>query len=161
MIAKTIKLDSVRLLPVYVVLLFITSCTFERPCDEQVEFPVNTGFYFMDDSEMRDTVLEGISLFGIGREDSLLYDSDTTAGISFRLSPFTDSSSMILSYGTLYDTLDFYYERELRMLSPECGFAFLFDIKELQSTGNFIDSVSLLDNKLQSIDAEHLQIFIN
>ena len=140
--------------------LVCLSCNFNRPCDEQVHFPVNTGFYYISDEEMRDTILEDITVYGIGREDSLLYDQDTTNIISFRLSPFVDTTEIVVVFGALYDTMTFYYSRELRMISPECGFAFLFDIRELNITSNFIDSVSLMDPKLEEIEAEHLQIFV-
>jgi len=136
------------------------SCNFNRPCDEQVRFPVNTGFYYISDEELKDTILEDITVFGIGREDSLLYDQDTINAISFRLSPYVDTTEIVIVFGPLYDTLTFYYSRELRMVSPECGFAFLFDIKELSNTKNFIDSISLIDPKLEEIETEHLQIFV-
>lgn len=143
-----------------VLVFFCFSCNINRPCDEQVRFPVNTGFYNIYDEEMKDTILENITVYGIGREDSLLYDQDTTRLISFRLSPYVDTTEIVIAFGLLYDTLTFYYSRELRMISPECGFAFLFDIRELNKTSNFIDSVSLIDPKLEDIEAEHLQIFV-
>ena len=136
------------------------SCDINRPCDEQVLFPANTGFYYITDVEVKDTILEDITVFGIGREDSLLYEQDTTNAINFRLSPFVDTTGIVIVYGPLYDTLTFYYSRELRMVSPECGFAILFDIEKLSNTSNFIDSVSLIDPKLEGIETEHLQIFV-
>ena len=146
---------------VFLVLVSVClSCNINRPCDEQVRFPVNTGFYYIIDEEAIDTILEDITVFGIGREDSLLYDQDTTNFISFRPSPYVDITEIVIVYGPLYDTLTFNYSRELRMISPECGFAFLFDIKELNNTSNFIDSVSLIDPKLEGIETEHLQIFV-
>lgn len=145
----------------FLVLAFVClSCNINRPCDEQVRFPVNTGFYNISDEEMRDTILEDITVYGIGREDSLLYDQDTTNAINFRLSPYDDTTKIVIVYGTVHDTLTFYYSRELRMISPECGFAFLFDIKELSNTRNFIDSVSLINPTLEEIETEHLQIFV-
>lgn len=148
---------------IFIFLLLVSiclSCNINRPCDEQVRFPVNTGFYYFFDEVLKDTILEDITVYGIGREDSLLYDQDTTKAISFRPSPFVDTTEIVIVYGTLYDTLTFYYSRELRMISTECGFAFLFDIKELNNTSNFIDSVSLIDPKLEGIETEHLQIFV-
>ena len=146
---------------VFLVFVFVClSCNIDRPCDEQIRFPVNTGFYYFTDVEVKDTILEDITVFGIGREDSLLYDQDTTNTISFRLSPYVDTTEIVIMYSHSYDTLTFYYSRELRMVSPECGFAFLFDIEKLNNTSNFIDSVSLIDPKLEDIEAEHLQIFV-
>ena len=136
------------------------SCNINRPCDEQIRFPVNTGFYYISDEEVKDTILEDITVFGIGREDSLLYDRDTTNAISYRLSPYVNATEIVIVFGSLYDTLTFDYSRELRMVSPECGFAFLFDIRELSNTSNFIDSISLIDPKLEEIETEHLKIFI-
>jgi len=144
----------------FVFAVVFLSCNINRPCDEQIRFPVNSSFYSYYDEELRDTILENITVYGIGREDSLLYDMDTTSLVSYRLSPYIDTTEIVIVFGTLYDTLSFYYSRELRMISPECGFAFLFDIREISNTTNFIDSISLIDPKLEEIEAEHLQIFV-
>lgn len=141
--------------------VIINSCAFEKGCDEQVDFPVNTTFYYEREGIENDTILEGVSLFGVGREDSLLFDKDTVSSISFRLSPFADHTEMVLIYGVLKDTLGFDYGREMKMISPSCGFAYLFDVNNIVYTGNFIDSVYLTDPKLESFEAEHLKIFIH
>ncbi|MEA1897887.1 MAG: hypothetical protein U9N53_09525, partial [Bacteroidota bacterium] len=80
---------------IFIFLLLVSiclSCNINRPCDEQVRFPVNTGFYYFFDEVLKDTILEDITVYGIGREDSLLYDQDTTKAISFRPSPFVDTT---------------------------------------------------------------------
>jgi len=136
----------------------ITACNIDRPCEEPTKFPVVAGFY---DSAGIDTTLSDLSIFGIGMEDSLLYDRDTTQLVSLPLNPFTDITRFVMSFGARTDTLTFQYYRDLRMINPECGFTIYFQVGNCSHTGHFIDSLKLLDQYLNADTKEHLQIFIH
>lgn len=135
-----------------------TACNINRPCDEPTQFPILSGFY---DSIGADTTLAGLTIFGIGREDSLLADMDTLHSVSLPLNPFTDTSRFVMTFGPVADTLSFMYQRNLRMVNPECGFAMYFQIETINHTHNFIDSLILLDQYLDANAQEHLQIFVH
>lgn len=136
----------------------ITACNINQPCEEPTQFPIKTGFY---DSSGTDTTLSDLSIFGIGMEDSLLYDRDTTQMVSFPLNPFTDLTRFVVIFGSLADTLTFQYKRNLRMINPECGFAVYFQIENFDHTGHFVDSLTLLDPYLNADTQEHLQIYVH
>ncbi len=145
---------------VFTVLQILTSCNIKRPCEEPTEFPVKTGFYFRPDSQIIDTTLTGLSVYAIGREDSLLYDRDSTNAILLPLNPFADTTHFILWFGAKSDTISFAYSRSLKMASPECGFAMYFYVEDSYHTHTFIDSISLTDPDLDATKKEHLQIFV-
>jgi hypothetical protein len=139
-------------------ILGMAGCNINRPCEEPTEFPVVTGYY---DSTGADTTLSDLTIYGMGMEDSLLYDRDTLQSVSLPLNPFTDTTRFIMTFGVHTDTLNFFYQRNLRMINPECGFAIFFEIKSFNHTYHFIDSVSLLDQNLDAQTQEHLQIFVH
>ena len=137
------------------------SCNINRPCDKPTKFPVETTFYTSNSEALQDTIIKNITLYGIGREDSLLYNGIDTNKLSFRLSPFSETTSIVIISDSKSDTLVFFYKRHLKMVSPECDFAMFFDIDQTLNTTNFIDSISLLDKTLDAGKKEHLQIFVH
>lgn len=144
----------------FILLLYISSCNINRPCDEPTKFPVQSGFYNSNSVGLSDTIMENLSLYGIGQEDSLLYQGIDTNKVNYSLSPFTDSTKIVILAFSKSDTLTFIYRRHLELVSPECSFAMFFEIQKIHTTTNFIDSLSLLDNTLDADTKEHLRIFV-
>ncbi len=136
------------------------ACNLKKGCDKPTKFPVETGFYNSFSLSLRDTILEDITLYGIGREDSLLYNDIDTNRLKYRLSPFSDTTKIILHAFSKVDTLTFYYTRHLELVSQSCGFAMFFDIKEINFTKNFIDSLFIIDHLLDASKTEHLRVFV-
>ena len=141
-----------------ILILGIHACNLNRGCDKPTKFPVETGFY--NSLSLKDTLLKDVTLYGIGREDSLLYNDIDTNRLKYRLSPFSDTTKIVLHAFSKVDTLTFYYNRHLELVSQSCGFAMFFDIKEINFTKNFIDSLFLIDHSLDASKTEHLQVFI-
>ncbi len=142
-------------------ILGIHACNLNKSCDKHTKFPVETGFYNSLSLSLRDTILQDITLYGIGREDSLLYNDIDTNRLNYRLSPFSDTTKIVLHAFSKVDTLTFYYNRHLELVSQACGFAMFFDIKEINFTKNFIDSLFLIDHLLDANKTEHLQVFVH
>lgn len=97
----------------------------------------------------------------MGREDSLIYNDIDTNRLSYRLSPFTETTKIILNAFSKTDTITFQYTRHLELVSQTCGFAMFFDIKAITFAGSLIDSVHLIDPTLDASKEEHLQVFIH
>jgi len=147
---------------VFLIIIFgLSACNINRPCDEPTKFPVNTGFYNYSAEVLSDTLMENLTLYGIGKEDSLLYQGIDTTQVNYRLNPFADSTKIVILAFSKADTLTFVYNRHLELVSPECSFAMFFDIHKIHTTSNFIDSLSLLDNTLNADTKEHLRIFVH
>jgi hypothetical protein len=143
------------------IIIVISSCNFERACDKPTKFPVQTKFYNSNSSTLRDTVLKDVSLYGVGREDSLIYNDIDTNQLNYRLSPFSETTKIILNAFSKTDTLTYHYLRHIELVSQSCGFAMFFDIKEITFSGSFIDSVHLIDPTLDASKEEHLQVFVH
>lgn len=158
---KIVKLEfRMRLFFLFTLLVLASACNINRPCDEPTKFPVQTGFYDYNNDILSDTIVENLSLYGIGKEDSLIYQGIDTNKVNFKLDPFSDSTKIVIMGFSKTDTLTFIYNRHLELVSPECSFAMFFDIHTILRTTNFIDSLSLLDNTLDANTQEHLQIFV-
>ena len=142
-------------------ILGIHACNLNKACDKPTKFPVETGFYNSLSLSLSDTVLQDITLYGVGREDSLLYNDIDTNKLGYRLSPFSDSTKIVLYAFSKVDTLTFFYNRHLELVSQACGFAMFFDIKEINFTKNYIDSLIIIDHSLDASKTEHLQVFVH
>ena len=155
------KYGFVLFITVIIIVVYFPSCNFERACDKPTKFPVQTKFYNSNSSTLRDTVLKDVSLYGVGREDSLIYNDIDTNRLNYRLSPFSETTKIILNAFSKTDTLIFSYTRHLELVSQTCGFAMFFDIKEITFSGSLIDSVHLIEPTLDASKEEHLQVFVH
>ena len=143
------------------ILLFAGGCNLDRPCEESTRFPVKTGFYKYQDHILKDTLLQNLTIYALSRPDSFITEMDTLQAVDFPLSPFSDTTLILFRLDTVSDTLSFYYDRQLMLLSKACGFVMFFTLNDIQATHHFIDSLSLTDRSLDANKKEHLQIIIH
>ena len=61
-----------------------------------------------------------------------------------------------------YDTLTFYYKRNLKFLSNACGYTYFYNIDSIHTTHLFIDSVHILNPGVTNVTnkIKHVQIYI-
>lgn len=57
------------------------------------------------------------------------------------------------------DTVKFIYARNPRFVSSACGVSYVFDIKDIQTTGLLIDSVVCPMHMIDNMDIENLKIY--
>ena len=145
----------------FVILFFTSGCNLDRPCEETTKFPVKISFYYSQDQILNDTLLNNLTVFALARSDSLIADSDTLQSINLPLSIFSDTTLFVFRLNSVTDTLSFYYDRQLMLLSKACGFVMFFTLNEVQVTHHFIDSLSITDRSLDANKNEHLQIIIH
>lgn len=150
----------------------LAACTQQRtPCYEPKIVPVNIGIYRISDTVAVDTSLS----------DPAFYCLDTSVGqargaankFAALLSPFVDSTRWVLApdykyndedtvfFGPeSYDTVTFYHNRRMEFISNACGYVFYYDLTNVRTTKNSIDSVILLNNSVDNnADVEHIKIF--
>ena len=94
----------------------------------------------------------------------LIYSRQSTFSIS--LSPVTNGCKWIFtpdSAGSpLFDTLTFYYQRELQFLSNACGYTYFYNIDSVKTTHFNIDSVHITNTSVtNNVNTKHLQIYIH
>jgi hypothetical protein len=141
------------------VILALNACESEVPCSEDVVSRVNAGFYSMADGIEEKHAIGLFSMYGEQRPDSIISGSNVT-GIEFPLSMHDTSTRFILTADNLTDTLELSYTTRLKLVSVQCGFTSLFDLRSVRYSGGFIDSVSIIKTTADPGDEQNLKIFL-
>lgn len=141
--------------------LLFFSCESEESCEQSTVSALNAGFYSIQDSIPESTTVDNFTIYGIGSEDSLIYDQASSVGsFILPLSPSCDTTGFVFTLGAATDTVTFLYSRELHMLSMECGFVTYYYIERIDNTSNTIDSISVVNKKVTTGDDENIQIYL-
>ena len=141
--------------------LIYFSCESEESCEQSTVTALNAGFYSIQDSLPEAASVDGFTVYGIGRADSLIYDqANSVSSFDLPLSSSCDTTGFVFTLGTETDTIRFLYYRELHLLSMECGFATYYYIERIDNTSNVIDSISVVNEKVTTGDDENIQIYL-
>jgi len=141
--------------------LMFYSCESEKICESSTVSILNAGFYSVPDSIPEAVSVDDLTVYGIGREDSLIYDQASSVGsFVLPLSPSCDTTGFVFTLGSDTDTIIFLYSRELHLLLMECGFTTYYYIERIDNTSNVIDSISVVNEKVTTGDDENIQIYL-
>ncbi len=145
------------------VLILITSGIF-LSCSEECQIKPRSfaaiDFYSVVDGDDIKVPVDNFSLYGLGREDSLLYSGrDNINTISLPMNGSADESGFSFIFGEKIDTVWFTYEVIPRFLSQECGFVLNFELIETRHTSNKIDSVVIVIKEITSFDDTNIRIY--
>ena len=149
----------------YTLLLLLTSCATQEVCDDDDQSYMVARFKTLEnDGLVGDTILSGMSIYGIreGKADSLLYDSITMIKAQLPLDPNNDISRFVLSNGISIDTLFLTHSSEVYLINYTCGFASRFTLEQYTSARGWIKDLELRDGKIDAeleTDEEHLWIY--
>jgi len=104
-----------------------------------------------------------IPLTNASTTDSFIYSQASVFVIS--LSPVTDTCRWAFATDTtnnVYDTLTFYYKRNLQFLSNACGYTYFYNLDSVHTTHRNIDSFHITNTSVtNNANTKHLQIFIH
>ncbi len=145
-------------------LLLLFSCISQEICDDIIQSDAVVRFKIIDSDPIADTLISGLSVFGIrnGLSDSLLYDSTTTSMILLPLDPHHDNSRFVFQVNGKSDTLNILHNNESYLISYSCGFAKIFTLESVNhSNWMLLDNEiinSLIDAELEQ-NEEHLWIY--
>lgn len=110
---------------------------------------------------LNDTVLTYVSAYGIGREDSLLYDTADVSTLFLNLNMKSDSTSFIVKSQTLQDRISFYYRKHVEPVSGSGGITMEFNIDSIAIVGGFIDSAAITYSGVNYNESlENVKIFV-
>ncbi len=138
----------------------LSSCEEKTICDLATDVPLRAKFYsILNDTLEVDTITGSFSVIGIGASDSLAAGLTSQNSVQFTLNPFQDKTEYQLIFDGVSDTLSISYERKLELVSELCGFITNFDIKKLESTYNYIDSVALINSEVRTENEQHVKIY--
>jgi hypothetical protein len=148
------------MLPGFFVLFWAFISCNQNLCEEPTDVNFILGFYTMDDGIERDSVLNNLTIYGVGREDSLLYNQASARKITLPLSLLSDTSRFVFRINESSDVCVISYTRFVRLISHDCGFITEFDIHDFEHTGINIDSVAIIHPKVTNFEEEHVKIFL-
>ena len=132
----------------------------EGECGELPESLTRINFHSIIDSVDRPTPVDSLSVYGLGREDSLLYSERNNIGfIDLPLNGNATESGFVMVFNSIADTLWIQYDVIPVFDSPECGFMLNFEITDLRHTSNMINSVVILINQVTSFEDTNIRIY--
>ncbi len=120
---------------------------------------VQVGLYSR--STHNDTILTDVQVYGIGREDTLLYDVESVTALFLNLNMNADSTKYVFRTQTLQDELFFSYSKRLTPVSGSGGITMELTLDSVGHTSVFIDSVAITYADINYNESiENVQIFV-
>jgi len=138
---------------------FLSSCQKDEECNKSTESLMKIDFFIIDEGTEQGVNVNDISVYGIGHEDSLLYEHDTISSVLLPLSPASETLGYVLTIGTFKDTVSFAYSINTYLESIECGFISNYEISSIQNSQNTIDTIKIINNIVTTKDEDHIKIF--
>lgn len=146
-----------------ILLSFVASaCDSGLPCSYdgvriKAEFGVRTV------STVKDTAISSVVVYAV-TSDSLVEIEDALTsdytGVTLPLSNVCDTSNFVFRFDSIRaDTLKFVYTKELLLETHECGFVFFYDLTDMESTCNVVDSLSLRNPNIDYVTTENVKIY--
>ncbi len=121
---------------------------------------VNADFFTIEEEEEGEVTVDDVSVYGLGREDSLLYDSASVRRNSLPLDPNSDITTFVVLFPENSDTLTFHHTTSPFFHSYECGYVLHYDLSGFEYSTNVIDSVRLEISKITHQYERHLKIYL-
>jgi len=145
----------------FLIPVFFYSCTTQEVCEEDLKAEAIATFKTVDNGIESDTVLSGVTIFGIrdDMKDSLLYDSAKVSKIYLPLNPNKEWSIFVLKIQDLADTLNIYHTSTAYLVSYTCGFSSNFEISSIHSTRNIVKNVELINKDVYAEESEITEHF--
>jgi len=110
-------------------LFLMINCSDDQ-CNQTTESILKTRMYVTDTSLISGKFLNSMSVFAPEWTDSIhnASSSSDSTDFSLYLSPYSDTTTFILTSKSILDTVHLFYSRKLILLSQECGFVTHFNI---------------------------------
>ena len=149
-----------------IILIVLASCSTQDVCEDDLKAEAISNFFTYQDGVMTDTLISGLTLYGIreNKADSLLYDSAKVSRINLPLDPNHDHSTFIMEINDIVDTITFFHNTRTYLVSYTCGFANNFTITKLNYTTTSIIEIELLIDYVKAEESdiepeEHIRIY--
>lgn len=135
------------------IILVIAACeeTFDKPPRSELVALVK----FSSGAENADPF---ISVYGVG-QDSIWISEVQTKEFNLPLSTL-ESSSFVVLFDAIADTLTIVHENTINYESVESGFYYEYRIKDIRHTFNRIDSLVVLDSAVTQTWNENITLYI-
>lgn len=154
-------------------------CSSNKICTQPTESYVILGFYSLFSGGSEDTAAYRLTVSGTPPPDSnpLLYSNRANQKkIVLPLSNELDYSSFLLTfkvpdtipvddtfrieYPEFTDEVTLFYQRNLRLVSPECGFSYEYQIDSVLFERTIIRNLEIINATVTPDEIEHIKIYL-
>jgi hypothetical protein len=140
-----------------VILGLCINCTPES-CLEDTISTLNATFYKTGSTQV--SVADSITIFGIGKENSKIYDKALKVSfIKLPLNASSEACGFVMKINNVTDTLRITYSSYPHLISKECGISFFFTLKSYQVSGTTVDTIIFRNNNITTFNEENIRIF--
>lgn len=154
------SLPAVLLLALLPILL-LTGCQPQEVCEEATDSSLRIGFYSTENNNEVSRAIDSLSVYGIGRSDSLIYNNTKNVSrIELPLDANNNQCSFVLVFPGANDTIRLEYTQDLNLVSVECGFVLFYNITGVNHTGNYIIRAETHISEVTNSLDEHIKLFV-
>jgi hypothetical protein len=130
-------------------------------CRHMPESLTGVDFYSVINGSDTQAPVDGLSVYGLGREDSLLYSlMNNIRTINLPMRGTAAETGFVFVFGEVYDTVWFSHNVIPWFHSQECGFILNFELLGTRHTVNMIDSVVIVTKEITSFDDTNIRIYL-
>ena len=146
------------LLVLFVILFY--SCD-DKPCYEEMNTYFKIGFYQVKNGNVSDSILDSLKIYA--DQSNFVLAKKKARFIYPELSPHSDTTLFFLNVNNNVgdDYIRIGYNRKYHLVSHDCGFLTFFDnIKILEHSTTFIDSVVVENSSVNDVNQEQIKIYL-
>jgi len=141
-------------------ILFLTSCNEPEGCNQSTNVFLRMDFYQLEAGEETSYTLPDLTVYGVTKPDSLIYDDvSNLTSINLPLSNARDQCAFVFVSENVYDTISFQYSSELTLLSIDCGFINIFNIKKIDANYTLLDSLFIRQPEIDANEEENVKLY--
>ncbi len=149
-------MKKIRRLALLILSSFVIYNCSDNKCNQSVDVNLKAEVIIKDTVLINSEFIKSLSIFSPDWLDSVHYNS---SGYLLELSPFSDTTTFIFTSQGYLDTLWVLSDRQLVLLSQECGFVNNFVIDSVWYSTNNIDSLELINKNLTAQSDGHFKIY--
>ena len=144
--------------------VILYNCSTQEVCEEDLKGEAIATFFKMEDGKPADTLISGVTVYGIRKEmnDSLLYDSVKTNRLRLPLDPNNGESVFVLNIQENKDTIGVIHSSTVYLISYTCGFSNNFEISLIYNSHQIIADIEIINQGVYAEDSEteeHFRIY--
>ena len=139
-----------------VIILSIFSCA-AGSCFEETESYLKASFYYFSTSKLNTT--DSLTIFGLNR-DSILYNNEPNINPALiPLNASTESSTFIIIFNGISDTVEFRYSSYPHLISKECGYTYYHHLDSVPIyTTHFIKGLKIDNPTITNLNVQNISI---
>lgn len=135
-------------------IFYLASCAPES-CLDETEAYVKAYFF----KGTKNVAPDSLTIFGIGRDSSFYSKAKKVTTARLPLNASADSSTFIIIYNNITDTLTIRYTTYPHLISKECGYTYFHTIETPEFTTNGIRSVTVKKNTITTANEQNILLY--